>query len=172
MVSNSYGQQSYTLTKHELDALPVDVKAKIIEAQAQKELDAKITSYGKWVGIGKEVGVAVNESLGALTSTADDFSKTNVGKFTMVLVAYKVLGTDMIQLIFGVMWVCLIVFLSLFVHYKYGKDKRLLVSKKYNSETKKYEKEWEVVEGVNDYRIASIIIFIVGLLITNVILFA
>src|SRR5205807_1312407 len=59
----------------------------------QEQLDEKIKTYGKWVGIGKEVGVAVNSSLESITNQADHFAKTGVGKFTMVLVTWKVIGT-------------------------------------------------------------------------------
>jgi hypothetical protein len=67
------------------------------------ETQEKIESYGKWVGMGNEVGKAVNSSLGALTTNADKFAKTGVGKFTMFMVAWKVLGADLIQLLIGLL---------------------------------------------------------------------
>ncbi len=69
----------------------------------QQQLDQKIATYGKWVGIGKEVGVAVNSSLESITNQADHFAHTGVGKFTMVLVAWKVIGDQAIHLIVGLL---------------------------------------------------------------------
>ncbi len=97
-------------TPNEADA-EITVKRKDLPAGLLKEIDSKqqleslqkkIETYGKWVGMGHEVGVAVNESLGALTTQADNFSKTGVGKFTMFIVAYKVLGHDFLAFIIGI----------------------------------------------------------------------
>lgn len=69
---------------------------------ATENLKAKVEMYGKWVGLGKEIGSAVDGSLSALTQRADEFAKTGVGKFTLVLVAYKVVGKDIIQVLIGI----------------------------------------------------------------------
>ncbi len=89
--------------KEEMVSIP---KSQLTPAQIQQveetNLQNKIAAYGKWVGLGKEIGDAVNGSLGALTDQADKLSKTDVGKFTMFMVAWKVLGTDLIQFLIGV----------------------------------------------------------------------
>lgn len=82
--------------------LPPDLVEKIQAQQKVEDLQKKIETYGKWVGLGKEVGSAVNESLSALTTQAEKFSKTGVGKFTMFIVAWKVLGKDFMGFIIGV----------------------------------------------------------------------
>ncbi len=82
--------------------LPPNLVADLETKNQIESTQKKIESYGKWVGVGKEVGVAVNESLSALTTQADTFSKTGVGKFAMFLVAWKVLGRDFIGFIIGV----------------------------------------------------------------------
>lgn len=74
--------------------LPPELLQQLESKRQLAEVSQKIEAYGKWVGIGKELGVAVNESLSALTIQADKLSKTDVGKFTMFMVAYKVLGND------------------------------------------------------------------------------
>lgn len=65
------------------------------------EMQQKIENVGKWVGLGKEIGTAMKEGLGALTDETNKLSKTGVGKFTMFLIAYKVIGKDLIGYIFG-----------------------------------------------------------------------
>jgi hypothetical protein len=79
--------------------LPAEVVQQLQSKQQLAEMSQKLETYGKWVGIGKELGTAVNESMSALTTQADKFSKTDVGKFTMFMVAYKVLGNDAIALV-------------------------------------------------------------------------
>lgn len=85
------GEETITVKKSDL---PPDILAKI---QAQKNIE----TYGKWAGLGREVGLAINEGLQALTKTADEFSKTDVGRFTMFLIAWKIIGTDALQIVFG-----------------------------------------------------------------------
>jgi len=70
--------------------------------QATDMLMAETGKYAEFVGLGKAVGVGMREGLEALTDTADKFSKTQVGHFTMFLIAYKILGTDLIQFLIGV----------------------------------------------------------------------
>ncbi|HEU5114653.1 MAG TPA: hypothetical protein VFT82_02720, partial [Candidatus Paceibacterota bacterium] len=99
---NNQGNQSQndTIMVRKSDLPPELVK----QLESQRELaqmSQKIETYGKWVGLGKEVGVAVNDSLSALTTQADKFSNTGVGKFTMFLVAYKVLGKDLLGALIG-----------------------------------------------------------------------
>src|SRR5271157_4940498 len=78
------------LTKDQLDAI------------AQQNMKDKVERYGKWVGIGHEVGQAVNESLSAITTQANNFAQTPVGKWTIVVVIYKVIGQQLTGLIIGV----------------------------------------------------------------------
>lgn len=61
-----------------------------------RNMQQKVESYGKWVGIGHEVGTAVNESLVAITSNAQSFSQTAPGRVAMFLVIYKVIGHDIL----------------------------------------------------------------------------
>jgi hypothetical protein len=94
--------------------LPPQVLKDLEERQALATLSERIQTYGKWVGIGKEVGAAVNDSLSAVTAQADNFSKTGVGKFTMFLVAYKVLGRELIGVVVGIpleiIWIFLLIY--------------------------------------------------------------
>ena len=68
----------------------------------QVEMQQKIETMGKWVGLGKEIGTAVKEGLSALTEETDKFSKTGVGKFTMFMIAFKIMGYAVIQLCVGI----------------------------------------------------------------------
>jgi hypothetical protein len=45
-----------------------------------------------WVGIGKELGQAFDSALGSFTTRSNEFANTKVGKFTLFIVAWKVMG--------------------------------------------------------------------------------
>lgn len=90
-------------------ALTVDQKA-LIEQQVLK---TKIETYGEWVGLGKEIGEAVNSSLSAVTEHTTKFAETKVGKMTMAIVIWKVVGNDLLGVLFAIaMWLA---FFPLFV---------------------------------------------------------
>jgi|SRR6267378_3707652 len=84
--------------------------------QEQKARYAKGPSpeeVSKWAGVGREVGAAVNSSLQAITVQTNEFAKTGVGKVTIALVVWKVLGDQLVHILGGV--VELLVFLPLWV---------------------------------------------------------
>jgi len=78
-----------------------------------QQVENKLEEINNYVGIGKEIGGAIDTSLGALAFHIDEISKTNVGKFTMLMVAWKIVGEDfsgyfsglIIYLIFLGIWI-------------------------------------------------------------------
>lgn len=70
----------------------------------QKDLQDKIDRYGKWVGVGHEIGVAVNEGLTAVTTNANTFAQTPVGKWTMFVIIFKVIGEKIIGYFVGLVF--------------------------------------------------------------------
>lgn len=95
---NSYGQEEkYSIPKSQLTT-------EQLKAIEQAELEKKLEQYGKWVGVGGEVGQAVREGLEAVVDVADKAGDTNVGKFTMYLIAWKVIGKDLIRIILGIIF--------------------------------------------------------------------
>lgn len=100
-VSSSLAQS----TQSEVVTVPKSMLTPEQNAQLEAaSLQNRIETYGKWVGLGREVGVAVNDALKSLTSQAVDFSKTKLGGYTMFLVAWKILGKDIIQFIVGILF--------------------------------------------------------------------
>jgi len=53
----------------------------------------------EWVDFGKNVGTAMREGLSALTDEANKFAGTDAGRFTMVVIAWKVMGKDALSLL-------------------------------------------------------------------------
>jgi hypothetical protein len=83
-------QQENKILVNESDLTP-DQLAKIKVRQ-------KMEGYSETVKWGHEIGVAVNETLAALTDNTAKFSETKVGKLAMFLVAWKVMAQDVISM--------------------------------------------------------------------------
>lgn len=66
-----------------------------------KNIAERAKAYGAWVGVGKEVGEAVNSSLAAVTDNAAKFADTKIGKYTMFIVVWKVIGKDILGFIYA-----------------------------------------------------------------------
>jgi hypothetical protein len=56
----------------------------------------------QWIGIGREIGTAINEGLGAVVDKAEKFGTTKVGTFVMFMVAWKIIGRDVLGVVLGV----------------------------------------------------------------------
>lgn len=112
-------------------------------AELQKENATAMlgTAHG-WVGIGKEVGEAVNSSLSAVTVQADNFSKTGVGKLTVALVVWKVIGDQAVHLLGGMIELLVFVPIFLWSYRKSCMSRRVLVA----SEGLFKKKTWQYIE--------------------------
>lgn len=74
-------------------------KKDLTQEQIQRyESNKTVENISQWVGLGKEIGVAMNEGLNALTTNAVNFSETELGRFTMFIIAWKVLGKDAMRI--------------------------------------------------------------------------
>lgn len=145
--------------------------------KAKNELESitqKVESYGKWVGVGNEIGVAIKEGLMAVVDVSDKFGNTNVGKYTMLFIGWKIIGADLIRILLGLLF---IIFYIKFV-YKISKNlttRRVLIK---GSFWKFWEvKEYKVIEpddyeGVEFMRVVYLLLIAGGFGLTYAIMFA
>jgi hypothetical protein len=105
-----------TIVVNESD-LTTDQLVKIKTEAAQKALEGKLETYGKWVGVGGEIGQAIKDGLNAVVDVADKFGNTRVGNFTMVLVAWKIIGKDLVRILVGLLFI-FVVSLLIFRNYR------------------------------------------------------
>lgn len=61
------------------------------------EIKQKLGQYSEYAEMGRGIGLAVGESLKGVKDVAVDFSRTEVGKFTLFLIAWKVMAKDVID---------------------------------------------------------------------------
>jgi len=57
--------------------------------------------YNSIMAYGRAVGVAISDGLSAVVDQADRFGSTNVGQFTMYIIAFKVIGAKLIAIVGG-----------------------------------------------------------------------
>jgi hypothetical protein len=109
------------------------------------ELENKLQTYGNWVGVGGEVGIAVKEGLTAVVDVADKFGGTDVGKFTIIMVAWKVMGKDVIRIVLGLLFLIIITLLFVMIYKNLYKNERKLIKKPalFDFQT---PKEYEVIK--------------------------
>lgn len=130
----------------DMSDLTPDQIAKIRVEQELEMLQKKVETYGNWVGVGGEVGEAVRESLLAVVDVADKFGNTDVGKFTLVMVAWKVMGESIVRILLGLLFFIVILILI------YKLNRRLVFPRKIVIERKGFlglsGKTYEIKEPV------------------------
>ena len=138
------GDPATYLTADQLAKYQADIKI--------AELEKKLDTYGKWVGVGGEIGTAVREGLDAVVDVADKFGKTDVGKFTIVMIAWKVMGKDVLRIIFGAVLFIAITVLTVKI-YKNMYYPRRTLTEYTNPGFMKYPKikKYEVTEPNDDW---------------------
>jgi hypothetical protein len=143
----------------------VSIPANQLTEQQKKQLEQKqtIETVSSWTGVGKELGDAVNGAVGALTKHAVDFSETKLGTFTMFLIAYKVLGRDILRLLIGLPLIFFLTVIFVIVVYKNGLRKRVLYKEEvYNKgkEDEYTEKKYETLEPEYTFMFVSAVAYL------------
>jgi len=151
----------------------VTVKKKYVSAAGVSEatVATKANTVSQYVGLSKEIGMAMREGLSALTDETDKFSKTDAGRFVMFLVAYKVIGVDLIQFVFGglLLFVGVIVWIYAFLRHCFPRT--VLKSEKI-LENKTKERVYETINtGRGEAQIAYGIALAIWCVICSLVIF-
>lgn len=86
------------------------LQAAKMKKQAVPALEEKfnVKNVNEWAELGKNVALAFTTVAKELGVAADEFLKSNTGKITIVLIAWKVMGKDVLGIIGGsIAWVVL-----------------------------------------------------------------
>ncbi len=76
----------------DLSKIGKDARNEIIDSQKKQESTPE--NVKSWVGVGREIGKAIDEMAKSLNTNINEFAKTPVGKTAMFLLVYKVIGRD------------------------------------------------------------------------------
>lgn len=118
------------LAQEEMVSIP---KSKLTE---QQKNEMRVGNAQSWVGMGKEIGDAVNSSLQAITTQSNNFAQTPVGKLTVCLVIWKVVGDQAVHILGGVVILVLCVPIWLWSYRRMCMTRRVKTGKD----------TWEVIE--------------------------
>lgn len=110
---NIFAQKVETVTV-DINKLSPEARAEI---ESRKQMQ-KIQQYGEWVGLGKEIGIAVDSSLASVTDRAAQFADTDMGKVTMAVLVYKIVGKDLIKMVVGCSFIVVYTIIMIFFTYK------------------------------------------------------
>ncbi len=118
-----------------------------------QKIEKDIEKIGEYVGVGKEIGMAIDTSLGALAYHIDKISQTNVGKFTMFMVGWKIMGQDAVGYLVGILM--LFTFLFIWIWSWYKNFYRRSVPKLVEIQERKWYQLWKKhkVLETQDYKI-------------------
>jgi hypothetical protein len=85
----SFAEETVTVDVTKLDQNQLQVYKELKEMQARSVLSMEnLTSdkIDKYAQMGKCLGIAINEGLGAVTKNVEQFAQTSAGKWLMVLI--------------------------------------------------------------------------------------
>lgn len=116
------------------DKLPADKQAEMLSqmAAAQKQTEqapvAVAETVDKWVDLGEKVGKMMGGAAKEIGIAVNEFVKTDVGRWTMVLIIWNYMGADMVDIfvhIGGALMLWLIGFVWLWYAVRKGASKTI-----------------------------------------------
>jgi hypothetical protein len=85
-----------------------------------------LATVGNWVGMGKEVGEAVNGSLAAISTQAVDFAKTGLGQMTIKVLIIKLIGPMVVHIIGGILILIILLPIAIYLLLRNGCNRLVL----------------------------------------------
>lgn len=105
------------------DSQIIDLKKKCVEMNvpsvAANVVEAVSTeNLSQYAELGQKYGIALSEVAKSIGVTVNDLAQTPVGKFMLVMVAYKVMGTDLLGVVGSVIWFTLMLPLWVYMFHR------------------------------------------------------
>jgi hypothetical protein len=85
------------------ESVVIELKKKCVDL-AKPVVPVDVESMGEYAELGKKYGIALSEVAKSIGTTVNELALTPVGKFMLVMVAYKVMGNDLIGIFGGITW--------------------------------------------------------------------
>lgn len=171
-VSIMYSQDKRILVNP--DDLPKEIYDKYIDGYgnpiANNQNKTTVESTREWVSLGKEVGEAIDAGLGAVVKQAENFGNTRVGNFTLIMIAWKIIGKDIIRILIGSVFIIIFTIVFFIGYLKNCIQKRYLISIKGSGKDK--VKEYETREPIHsDYIVGYWVCYILSLALSCIMMF-
>jgi hypothetical protein len=148
MVTPLVAQQS---TPAVSEKIVVDVRDLPPELVVQLKARQQMENTGRYVRWGKEIGVAMDEGLGALTRHSAEFAETELGHFAMFLIAWKVMAEDVYEITSGIVGVLVgVPFLALGAGAVFWSYRRTIVPRRVLQEKDGKKRTYHVYNPLKD----------------------
>jgi hypothetical protein len=86
------------------ESVVIDLKKKCVELAKPVTPSIDVDSMSEYAELGKKYGIALSEVAKSIGTTVNELAQTPVGKFMLVMVAYRVMGDGVIGIVGGVVW--------------------------------------------------------------------
>ena len=90
--------QAQTVTTVDLEKLSSIARNEILN-KSGKKVENKVKNIKEWAGIGKEIGIAISETCKVLNVEVNNFVKSPVGKITLFIILWKIVGARLLLLL-------------------------------------------------------------------------
>lgn len=90
-----------TISKEDYEKLSPETKTQIEKITTEKAIKGDIKEMSEYANLGREIGVAVNETLKAVEGSAIRIAESNLGKTAITIVVWKLLYKEIAGLVIG-----------------------------------------------------------------------
>lgn len=101
------------ISQEDYDKLPSDTRTQIEKITTEKAIKGEIKEVSKYANLGKEIGVAVNETLKAVEDSAIRIAESNLGQTAITIVVWKLLYKEIAGIVVGTILLGISVFMLL-----------------------------------------------------------
>ena len=119
-----------------------EIEAQVAQTKAQNLSGNSSTSAAQavteWVEVGKGLGSGLAAGAKEMGVVVNDFAKTDVGRFTMFVIFFKVMGSTIIHLVAGFLWFAIMGGIWAYYFSKLWAPANVVIE--YNTEGKKTKK--------------------------------
>lgn len=111
-----------TISQEDYEKLSPETKSQIEKITTEKAIKGDIKEMSEYANLGKEIGVAVNETLKAVEDSAIRIAESNLGKTAITIVVWKLLYKEIAGLIIGFVLLVLSIYFLLTGRNKLSKE--------------------------------------------------
>lgn len=102
-----------TISQEDYNKLSSEAKAQIEQLTTEKAVRGEIQEVSEYANLGKEIGVAVNETLKAVEDSAIRISESDLGQTAITIVVWKLLYKEIAGLIVGFVLLILCIYFAI-----------------------------------------------------------
>lgn len=107
----------------------IELKKKCVDMQNVAPT-VNVNSLSEYAELGQKYGIALSEVAKSIGTTVNDLAKTPVGVFMLVMVAWKVMGNDLIGIVGGFIWFTVMLPLWIYMFHRVVLSTRRVVETK------------------------------------------